>query len=762
MARLISACHAECVQSFEEALATIRNPSHNLTGPRLSSIVQNESSRYNVWAGNVGAPHHGRTYRLSLDYRLKDASFYRDRVVELLLDLESTLQKVTLILQGKRIPFERQQVPSEPDLASLSSSQGGDSSDNSSSSDSTDSDHEQGLNLRNIQAIVAGIERKPTITLSHPFQPGEQEHEVPPATEMGQLQEAVIDIVSSLFKIAKVIRRPLPSDRHTQSTKVDVQHFAEFDRRYIDDKFPYADEKIRDRLSKGINRRRQLLKYRELHQQKLQLSFPNPKSSNVDTTTNYIAQTDRETSTNKQPIPQPTTSKAESSELNPSTRATAFVPGVAMAMEEIQSVADTTSSYQSTSLGHEVIRIPPRPKGVDGDELGEFECPYCHVLCMIGNEKAWKQHVLKDLEPYMCTFTQCSNPDVMYSSRLDWQEHELEEHRMEWFCNVTGHKCYQNRADFDAHMLESHSSSLSSGQLTSLLHSFRRPLQTGEHICPLCLKTTQRIESHLARHHTQIALFAIPRINYGDGESKAGSDNSRLAAGHSEYTDSLSTLSITNSLERIQLEESRDEEVSDQGSQASGDLKTTYAHSDSDSDSEKVWEGGSYASLDPKDALSVKGMSVSSSKNGSMQSAIRFKTGVDPWHGEASNDNLPNSAARYRIFIREFAKHTNKVQYFYTGIGHTWVDVEAKAAQVVKLYNPKDFELTGFFPHIESTVVGPLSVEGSSHEGCHTYAKMFSRFLTTSLSSTFRVREAERSRPTPTSLKQQKISTLQS
>jgi hypothetical protein len=67
------------------------------------------------------------------------------------------------------------------------------------------------------------------------------------------------------------------------------------------------------------------------------------------------------------------------------------MPTNPMVIEETQSIADTASSYQSTLSGREVINIPPRPKGPDGEELEEFECPYCYALCEIKSSYSWKQ-----------------------------------------------------------------------------------------------------------------------------------------------------------------------------------------------------------------------------------------------------------------------------------------------------------------------------------------------------------------------------------
>lgn len=80
MAGILSTCHAECITAFENLLQALQRNSPGLPGPDLDEALQNEFGRYKVWAGNVGAAHQGRTYRISLDYRLKDASFYRDRV----------------------------------------------------------------------------------------------------------------------------------------------------------------------------------------------------------------------------------------------------------------------------------------------------------------------------------------------------------------------------------------------------------------------------------------------------------------------------------------------------------------------------------------------------------------------------------------------------------------------------------------------------------------------------------------------------------
>ena len=80
MAVLVSEAHAECYFSFEELIAAIQNPIRDFHGQVSLGQVQDEFDKYKLWAGNVGAAHSGNRYEISLDYRLREASFYKGQV----------------------------------------------------------------------------------------------------------------------------------------------------------------------------------------------------------------------------------------------------------------------------------------------------------------------------------------------------------------------------------------------------------------------------------------------------------------------------------------------------------------------------------------------------------------------------------------------------------------------------------------------------------------------------------------------------------
>src|SRR5690606_39338858 len=45
-----------------------------------------------------------------------------------------------------------------------------------------------------------------------------------------------------------------------------------------------------------------------------------------------------------------------------------------------------------------------------------------------------REHLCKDLTPYICTFASCMTPLRMFSTEEDWFCHEVTFHRRQWKC----------------------------------------------------------------------------------------------------------------------------------------------------------------------------------------------------------------------------------------------------------------------------------------------------------------------------------------
>jgi hypothetical protein len=87
-------CHDTCERCFEQLIDALQAPKRDF-GDQLSlASIKEEYGRFKVWRGNVGA-HHDSSRRISLDYRLRDSKFYREKIVHHLIDLSEALDNGT-------------------------------------------------------------------------------------------------------------------------------------------------------------------------------------------------------------------------------------------------------------------------------------------------------------------------------------------------------------------------------------------------------------------------------------------------------------------------------------------------------------------------------------------------------------------------------------------------------------------------------------------------------------------------------------------
>lgn len=194
----------------------------------------------------------------------------------------------------------------------------------------------------------------------------------------------------------------------------------------------------------------------------------------------------------------------------------------------------------------------------------------------------YRLHIFRDLRPYVCTFEQCTLPDLVFEKRSEWFSHEMQFHRKDWSCNVVGHTTYQTEGEFEDHLRREHSTWFVESQLPSLMTMFGRPSRAPLSLCPFCadhhqefhdgdssqpcltdggepiirkdrvMVPTGKIKRHISRHLERLALFAIPTPNYADGDGRSlrsdyvdkASSESTSSFSETDYSSSLPKLSI--------------------------------------------------------------------------------------------------------------------------------------------------------------------------------------------------------------------------
>lgn len=149
-----------------------------------------------------------------------------------------------------------------------------------------------------------------------------------------------------------------------------------------------------------------------------------------------------------------------------------------------------------------------------------------------------RKHVLEDLLPYVCTFPNCSLSGHPFDTRTAWWMHEMQNHRIEYFCNSHSHQAYANFGEFQVHMQNIHD--MSHDQTTALVDLFKQPSISKEPRCNLCGKPSMGLKAHISRHLQDLALFAIPRSDYitDDGDERIENETDRAQHISSDTTKS--------------------------------------------------------------------------------------------------------------------------------------------------------------------------------------------------------------------------------
>ncbi|KAI5810619.1 hypothetical protein BZA77DRAFT_347632 [Pyronema omphalodes] len=473
----ISALYWECIEAFRRLFKHIQE--HGVNGKKVDipDKLAGAPGQLQVWAENVGA--HRRNSKLSLDYKLREASRYRAHVKVLLVDLKVVLEEALGLLTGELKP------PQKNDSAE--SSEPGATDDDPDSSDD------------------------------------EPEEDVITATA-----DEVGHSISSLFRLTANIQNLASRDRMERIERIDVSAFGPYDINHIRDKYglPEDAQYLIERLGKANTKRRQLLKYNEQHHDKIAGRRRDVAGHPGDTDSTAGDNADHQDVKGKGVDLQDVVgfaeedySVGEGSTTMQTTVSTVYEVNAPGSFEyherddDARSESGFTETSYATSAGptssSDKLRVPAPPNGYSDEP---FQCPYCFKLVTNqgSNYMSWQKHVFRDIRPYVCTFRNCSQASRLYSSRHEWFHHECEFHRREWPCEHCD-QVSSSSQDFKDHITKRHRHLLGIESMAMLVDRSERVVESSQP-CPLCseILTPKRLQSHLGKHMQQIALFVLP------------------------------------------------------------------------------------------------------------------------------------------------------------------------------------------------------------------------------------------------------------
>lgn len=333
------------LQSFR-SLADSLTDRDDSTGLRqLSPRFEDETTRFKMWSGNLGAHQSGRA---SLDYRLREAPHLHQQVIYLLQDVSRSLQDALALIRHEQPSWLKAQASELGGCGSASSEDGLHDVHGSEFSDSDDDEKSPDESLKTL------------------------------CTDVGEATDC-------LLRLSVAIANPAPHERVRKlgaGPLDDVSFYEKHDIGYARDKFPKMSLELAQILGKSITRRRQFFKYREAHHAKLAAGLETMALHGGDGFTEIVPKTLASS------LPENMKNLS-----NFDIRADVIDEEGRSEMAMSQTSYATTSGFLAEEKGGQKIqpppplKVPPLPAAA---KRGSFECPFCYRMVSASNRDAWK------------------------------------------------------------------------------------------------------------------------------------------------------------------------------------------------------------------------------------------------------------------------------------------------------------------------------------------------------------------------------------
>lgn len=143
-----------------------------------------------------------------------------------------------------------------------------------------------------------------------------------------------------------------------------------------------------------------------------------------------------------------------------------------------------------------------------------------------------RDHVTKDLHPYVCLADQCNDALELFPSKHEWLAHMKTRHLMRWRCMQKAHSApivFEEEEHFKNHMRTVHTGRFREEQLPVIAESCSHPQELAFEYCPFCSATSSDIEGHVGDHLRDLALLSLPwpEDGLGDHETLVGSSDNQ-------------------------------------------------------------------------------------------------------------------------------------------------------------------------------------------------------------------------------------------
>jgi hypothetical protein len=184
-----------------------------------------------------------------------------------------------------------------------------------------------------------------------------------------------------------------------------------------------------------------------------------------------------------------------------------------------------------------------------------------------------RRHVFGDLRPFTCLFSQCTESNVDFDRRHNWQLHVSRYHWSSWHCPFKCEGFFPSATELTCHVKNKHLPTGGEQEVRTVVSLGERVASADTtNQCPVCGSTVSGLKKyikHVGRHLEQLALFALPSLEEQDPTEDAASDEQISAQSSLDVSSKDSSQADSSMLERRRMplpgEEEDEENVSSTG-----------------------------------------------------------------------------------------------------------------------------------------------------------------------------------------------------
>ncbi|KAI1052302.1 hypothetical protein LB507_007580 [Fusarium sp. FIESC RH6] len=453
------------------------------------TIMDDQLARFSLWTSNMdvyGPPN------VSLDYRLRFSPTAADIIHQLLEVICDTLMSLK--------PID-QRPPQTPSRKRQRISVHGDSGPSRMTDDySSDSDSDMDPAEGNILKIT----------------------------------ETIGGTMTRLFRLSNAVRKSAKANRarkiqmytDDQEANKAIEELRLYTKCYIEFRFPEAPETLRTALVEANALRLRRLYYQHSHRRRIDLSIQSPGPSPAAVTLPKMNQNTPTVRFAPSPMPKPATiTKMSAASPAPATNATTARQ---TAVAALYAKSTTEVPRAKSVLVNNKLSFPPMPP--------TQQCPYCGVIIEFKNgpkSLLWQNHVIGDLEPFVCIFSQClqtchggpNTSPLTFETSKAWSNHMQNAHGQTWECRAPSHdpKVFEQEIEYRQHSIEEHG--VPEAYAATLSNAARRPVINKVLECPFgddfqppekagssVVFSTEALQAHVAGHMKEIALLTLQKL----------------------------------------------------------------------------------------------------------------------------------------------------------------------------------------------------------------------------------------------------------